>query len=263
MLTLKLLQNRVQHYLMNYDEAVFPDITQPQHDTVKARLDIYANAYRYRLIDILKADFITLCILLGDKPFEKIAMEYIDSFPSHYFTVRYFGSHFIDFLKKHPLSKKKPFITDMATFEWALVNIADTIDAPIVSLHDLTVFPQEEWGRLQFSEHPSLQLITLNSNVPAIWQANAEKKKLPKLKYTEQTRWRLWRQGVQSYYCSQSEAEALACSLMCQQKSFAEICERLCEYIPENEVPQIAAEYLLRWLNEGILSSVKLAPLIN
>ncbi len=260
MLTLKLLQNRVQHYLMNYDEAVYPDITKPQHDTVKARLEIYANAYRYRLIDILKADFITLCILLGDKPFEEIALEYIDSYPSHYFTVRYFASQFVDFLKKHALSKTQPFIVDMATLEWALVEIADTKDAPVLTLNDLTIFPQEEWGRLQFSGHPSLQMITLHSNVAAIWQANALKNELPALEYTDKSYWRLWRQGVQSFYYCQSEHEMLACSLMCQQKTFAEICEKLCEHLPEDEVPQIAAGYLLRWLNEGILSSARLAP---
>ena len=103
-------------------------------------------------------------------------------------------------------------------------------------------------------------MITLTSNVPLIWQAQAEKKELPAPEITDSQSWRLWRQGVQSYYFPNSEHEALACSLMCQQKTFAEICESLCEHLPEDEVPQIAAEYLLRWLNEGILSTVKLAP---
>lgn len=260
MLTLKKLQNNLQQYLMNYDSAINPYIAQPLNDSVQNRLNIYSNAYRYRLIDILKADFLALCVLLGDKKFEELAREYIDAYPSHYFTVRYFGSHFIQFLKNHEINKEAPYVTDMATFEWALVNTGDAADAPVITINDLAVIPQEQWGRLRFIEHPSLQMINLSSNVPSIWLANAEKRELPELEITEKQSWRLWRQGVQSYYFSISDQEALACSLMCQQKTFAEICEGLCEHLPEEEVPQATAQSLLRWLNEGILSSVTLAP---
>lgn len=260
MLTLKLLQNNLQYYLLHNDEAINQSIAQPQQDTVKARLDIYANAYRYRLVDILKADFLALCVMLGDEKFEQIALDYIALHPSHYFTVRHFGSHFIEFLKQQAMTKTDPAITDMATFEWALVNTSDAADAPVITLNDLTAIPQEQWGRLRFTEHPSLQIISLCSNVPAIWQANAEKNDLPPLEMTEKQNWRLWRQGVQSYYFPLSEHESLACLLMCKQKTFAEICESLCEHLPEQEVPQIVAGYLIRWLNEGILSTVSLAP---
>ena len=76
MLTLKILQNNLQHYLMNYDSAINKYIAQPQHDSVQNRLNIYANAYRYRLIDILKADYIAVCKILGDEKFEELAREY-------------------------------------------------------------------------------------------------------------------------------------------------------------------------------------------
>lgn len=260
MLTLKKLQNTLQQYLMNYDSEINPSIAQPLNDSVQNRLNIYSNAYRYRLIDILKADFITLCVLLGDKKFEELASEYIDKYPSHYFTVRYFGSHFEQFLKNHTIIKEASYVIDMAKFEWALVNTSDATDAPVISINDLAVFPQEQWGRLRFIEHPSLQMINLSSNVPTVWLANAEQNELPAIEMTEKQSWRLWRQGVQSFYFGMSDLESLACSLMCQQKTFAEICEGLCEHLPEEEVPQVTAQFLIRWLNEGILSSVSLAP---
>ena len=105
-------------------------------------------------------------------------------------------------------------------------------------------------------------MITLCSNVPAIWHATAEQKELPQIEISEKQHWRLWRQGVQSFYFPQTEHENLACLLMCKQKTFAEICESLCEHLPEQEVPQIVAGYLIRWLNEGILSTVNLAPVV-
>jgi hypothetical protein len=261
MLTLRKLQNNLQQYLMNNDSAINHYIVQPEHDSVQNRLNIYAYAYRYRLIDILKGDFVALCTLLGDKKFEELATEYIDAHPSHYFTVRYFGSHFIQFLKNNSINKFEPYLIDMATFEWALVHTGDAADSPVITINDLAVIPQEQWGRLRFTEHPSLQTISLASNVPLIWHANAEKKELPAIEmYDTPSTWRLWRQGVQSYYFSMSDQEALTLSFLCQQKTFAEICEGLCDHLPEEEVPETAAQFLLRWLNEGILSSVTLAP---
>lgn len=258
MLELKTLQNYFQNYVMTDDQKVHNYINKPQHDSIDVRLKIYAYAYRYRLINTLKYDYPVFCRLIGDCVFEKLANEYIDNFPSHYISVRNFGDRFCEFLRNQSEFKKDIYLCEMAEFEFALNSTCVSKDDPVLTTDDLAKIDPEQWGNLQFYAHDSLQMVNLTSNVPAIWHAHTTGAELPIVEYGEEKTWNFWRVGVQSYYSVNTEHQAIVLKLLTQQKTFAEICEALCAYLPEEQVPEQVASFLLRWINDGIISSTNI-----
>lgn len=258
MLALKTLQNYFQNYVISDKSEIAKYIVQPQHDSIEVRLQIYATAYRCRLINTLKYDFPVFCRLIGDKSFEKIGSDYVDAYPSHNFSIRYFGNHFCEFLRNRPELQQDKYLCEMAEFEFALNNTCVSTDDPVLVTADLAAIDPEQWGNLLFTVHSSLQLVNLTSNVPAMWHANSTSADMPEVEYGEAKTWNLWRLGVQSYYSVNTEHQALVLDLLRHGKTFAEVCEALCALLPEEEVPQQVAGFLLRWINEGIISSATL-----
>ena len=64
---------------------------------VQTRLAIYGDAYRSRLADALGSNFPALAKLL-DEEFHELALAYVDTHDSPYFSIRYYGDHLEEFL---------------------------------------------------------------------------------------------------------------------------------------------------------------------
>src|SRR5271167_3177839 len=62
------------------------------------RLEIYNRQYWFRLRDCFYDDYPGLRAVLGDKPFERLADEYLAKNPSRSFTLRNLGSRLVKFL---------------------------------------------------------------------------------------------------------------------------------------------------------------------
>jgi len=257
MLDLRALEISLQNYLLSGNSEVETHLANSNPEYAKQRLGVYAYAYFNRLIEILAVDFPCLCQLLGREKFDEVALLYIKAYPSHYFSVRYIGENFSIFLKQHPSYAEHPYYAEIANFEWALVNTGDAADAPILTVADLSAIPQEQWGSLHFNFHPSLQLIDLSWNITELWQAAIQDQPMPTPTLQQPQSCRLWRQQVQSYYFVDSDNEARVLNLLYKGKNFAEVCELLCDWLPEEEVPAFVVNCLIRWLNEGIISTVK------
>ena len=62
---------------------------------------------------------------------------------------------------------------------------------------------------------------------------------------------------LQNYFRSLSGAENAALTAAINSHPFAEICEVLGEWVPPEEVPLTAANYLNSWMNSGLISALK------
>ena len=88
------IQASFQDYLLTGDLSIMSAIVSDIRDA-KQRLEVYFNAYRIRLIDVLKADYPKLRLYMGDEEFEKLSLAYLKAFPSEHFSVRYLGQHLL------------------------------------------------------------------------------------------------------------------------------------------------------------------------
>ena len=62
------------------------------------RLDIYANMYFWRLLDILRGDYSALVAAVGDDRFHNLVTDYLLECPSAHPSVRNVGARLADFL---------------------------------------------------------------------------------------------------------------------------------------------------------------------
>jgi hypothetical protein len=251
---LKALQENFQDYLLEKNDFFAAQVVATPRINSKARLNIYQNAYGIRLMEILTSDFPILKKILGEEKFNKIAQDYVSAFPSQNFSIRYFGQNFSKFIAQH--SEIKSEHIEMASFEWALGAALDAADAPILTIEEMIQLPSEAWENLSLIPHSSLSSITLNYNIPEVWQQLSENNALCKFHSTEKITWLIWRKEQSICFNPTNQEEALIIQTFCEGKNFSEVCAGLCDWFDEEQVIQIATETLSHWIVQGIFSKV-------
>lgn len=224
---------------------------------VRTRLAIYFDAYRLRLIEALSAAYPKLKLLLGYDLFDTMARAYVRDYPSMYSNIRWYGDklqlHLLFTLPQHPIA------ADMANFEWALANAFDAEDVAELKLQDLAEIPPDNWGALQFGFQPALQIVPLHWNTVAVWKAlDAEEVPPAPAKCDSYTTWLIWRSDLNPQFRSLDKAEAMALQMAMSGDCFAEICKSLEAELSAEEATLLAAQYLAGWLEQGLISEVKL-----
>ena len=103
------------------------------------RLEVYNRQYWFRLIDCLYDDYRGLQAVLGQTKFNRLAIEYLDRYPSRCFTLRNLGSRLEEFLEERPdlIQPREELAKEMAKFEWAQVVAFDGPMETAVTVDDL------------------------------------------------------------------------------------------------------------------------------
>lgn len=251
------LQKEFQNYVFQHDKRMECEIVGTKRASAKTRLGIYSSAYRLRLLEALDTDYPGLRALAGDDEFEKLGYAYIESHPSTYFNMRWYGGEMSEFLKNTSPYDRHPVLSEMAAFEWAQALAFDAPNEPVLTIEDMNAVPGDAWPELVFKPHASVQRLNLEWNVPAFWKA-VEKKDDPQPPQKNQypIGWVLWRKNLQSYYRSLGVDEAWAIDAVHEGRNFAEICGGLCEWIDELQVARHAAGLLKTWIAEGMIKEV-------
>ena len=253
---LQRIQQNMMAFLLAKDDRIEADVANTKNSNAKQRLNIYGDGYGYRLHDALSENYPAIHTLLGDEDFLKVAYEYIESVPSHHFSLRYFGLKLEHFFKENYSSE--PYYAEMARFEWALRNAFDAKNQETISLDALQVIPVERWGDLQFTFHESVSRMDLEWNTPQLWAAiEAESDPIPPEKLEQPLAWLIWRQGLINHYRSLDVDEAWALDSAKAGVNFENLCQGVCEWIDEEHAPARVASFLGNWLNEGLLTDIK------
>jgi len=246
-----LFQEHVVHGTQENVEVFVGD----QKASAKERAGVYYNAYRLRLIEILRIDFPGLCALMTAEEFDALGERYLDAQPSHYPTVRWFGKHLAAFLANDVVLAERSCLAEMATFEWARGKAFDAADAEVVSVDELGAVPAHDWPSLRLEFHASLQRSVYTWNIGPIWRAvNAGESAPAPVRLSKPEQLALWRKGLVIYWRSFGEAEAWALDEFVSGGSFADVCAGLCDWFDAEEVPVEVAGMLRQWITEGLVT---------
>lgn len=256
------LQDVFQQYLIQGEQAAIkPMITDLNRFNAERGLKVYYDAYRIRLCEILKLDFPKTYYLMGDDNFDPAFDEYLKQFPSQHFSVRYFGQHFVAFLRNTEPYKNFPPLAEMAEFEWSVSFTIDAEDAPIVDVAAFQAIPPEQWPDLTFTLHPSVTSCQFSFNTPQLWQLIDNEEAInPPEKQASPIRWIFWRKGIKSYFRSCNIAQDKMLQGVQQGQSFGDLCESLLPMLPENEIPGFVAQTLYQWVQDQMITSIALSP---
>lgn len=224
---------------------------------VATRLAIYADAYRARLTEALEHNYPQLAQLLGARQFGEMARLCIDRYPSTHYSLRWFGERLEAFLSATTPYRERPFLAELARWEWSMTLAFDAADANALPRSALTARPPEQWGGLGFTFHPSMQLLSLDTNAALVWRALSRDEPPPEgTAPTTPCDWLLWRRGLQTLYRSLDTVEARALRAARSGATFAAICELLAGEMGEDRAALEAARLLARWLDEELVSSM-------
>ena len=256
MSSLRTLQSQFLAYL----RAPLTQMQGAVIDTAKIsadiRLKIYADAYRLRLIDALADNYPNLHALIGDDAFTELGARYLETQPSRHFSIRHFGHRLAEFVAEQLPYAQQPVLADLAHFEWMLRDVFDAADASALCHKDLAAIAPEFWPDVRFKLHPTVRRLDLTWNAPAIWKALDEQVDPPVPQINESIiAWLIWRHDLKIQFRSLGIDEAWAIDALQRNSTFAELCAGLCEWVDESRAPLHAAQFIQRWLTDGVLSN--------
>jgi len=254
--TLVALQRSLQAHVIDGDDAIVNAIDCTDTVPADTRLKIYSDAYRLRLIEALEANFPALAKLLGDEAFSRVTQEYMTIHPSRHFSIRWFGHRLSEFLSESPDYRDQPWLGELANWEWKIATAFDAADTTLITIDDIARVSPDEWAELRFALHPSVQRISLATNVVSIVKAVATDSEIPTPTRLDATvDWLIWRQDLGVQYRSLEPAEAAALEAISVNATFGEMCEVIAEHAAEEDAPLQAASYLKTWLGEQLLTA--------
>ncbi|MCW8931458.1 MAG: DNA-binding domain-containing protein [Gammaproteobacteria bacterium] len=254
---LKSLQQEMLSWLQEAKPQIKQSVTGTEKVSADTRLDIYFNAYRFRLIEALQETFPALHTLLGDEDFFNLGMEYLTANPSKHFSLRFFGHQMSSFLNTSEHFKDQPVLSEMAHFEWLLRDAFDAKNSEILNIEALQQIDPQSWPELKFVFHPTVHRVDLSFNTPQLWQAiDQEEPPIDIVKNEYPIAWCLWRKDLRTLYRSMDVDEAWAMDAMLSGHNFTDICSGVCEWVDEQHAAVRVAGFIQNWINEGMIQKV-------
>lgn len=220
-----------------------------------ARIRIYADMYRARLVDVLREDYPRLASLLGCDAFAALAARYLAAHPSRHPSVRYVGDRFAAWLGTR--DDVPPYAADLARLEWARVDAFDAADAAPARLVDLQPIPQDEWPALRFCPIPACRVVESAWPIHEIWAAGDPDAETSHAEWVPSpTVVRVWREEFAVTHAAMGEDEQRAFAALARGESFAEICAAIERGLDADAAAHQVGAILLRWLEDGLLVTV-------
>jgi hypothetical protein len=248
------LQQQFQDYLLQASPdggAIGAAIASQPQLPAADRLAIYYKAYRIRLREALDDAFAKTGLYLGDELFAEVCEGFVASHPSTVRNLRWYGRQFSAFLAQE--LEQHPQVAELAAFEWALGMAFDAEDAPVLCADDLRHLAPEDWAGITFTVHPSVQMLDMNCNAVAIWQA-LDKDDAPPDPVHGAGHWLVWRNELRPQFRSMNDVECRALRGLQLGSSFAEVCAAAAAAgANSNPAAQLAA-CLRTWLDDAVLS---------
>lgn len=236
-----------------------------------ARANIYNQMYYLRLLETLRNDFDCIEYFVGTTAFEQLAADYLEAHPPSHYSLRYVGRHMMTFLERYQPLQQYGFLTELATFEWAIISSFDAPEHSTLTMEHVQQLPPETWAELSLQLSPSVQILSCHWPIDTIretWKTQATKEDgstefissnasltSGKPELPAQTRTHAmdictlitWRPELDVQYRRLTTNEASLLPQLQHGISFGTLCEQC-------GTPEQAAGLLKRWIEDGLLT---------
>jgi hypothetical protein len=216
------------------------------------RVDIYANMYFYRLLEVLQEDFPATLAMLGTDRFHNLITGYLIEYPPAHFSIMYAGRHLADFLRDHPTREEFPFIADLARLERALIEVFHGTDARHLDAEQMRAIAPANWPSMRLALHPALDILQFEWKVPEVLRA-VERGEEPATPIRDRINVMVWRYRNVAHYREIDAAERELITSIANGISFAEICAMIAAGAEEENAAAVVNQRLEVWLRDGML----------
>jgi len=223
------------------------------------RVEIYANMYFYRLLEVLSEDYPATLAVLGETNFHNLITGYLIEYPPNHPSVIGAGKSLAAFLRDHPLRRIFPFLADLASLERAAIDVFCAADAPLLEASELQAVSPDRWGRIKMRRIPATAILKTHWAVAEVLRAVEEKRdwQRPARRSGDIL---VWRRNSKVEYRELDDRESSALAILSRPIEFQKVCEVLAGDLAEDTAPREIGNTLARWLSEGILAPVEHKP---
>lgn len=218
------------------------------------RLDIYANMYFFRLLDVVQEHYPATRALFGDVGFHNLITDYLLHHPPAHFSVRHVGDHLPDFVATHAAGLGRPYLAELAQLEQGINDAFDAEDQPALSPADLADVPVAGWAGMRLHLHPSVRLLRGDWGVHTV-RGQVDRGEPAAVPLPEPTALCVWRQDLVVVHRAIDIAEYEALLLVQQGATFGAICSAAAADQGELQGAQRMAAVLAGWVGRGCLSA--------
>ena len=251
---LRVVQQRFQQHMLGHGDA--SELLAGSAERRMRGLDIYANAYRRRLVEALTDAYAKTCAWLGAEAFDRVALKYIEQHeqhPPHTRNLRWYAAHLAEHLPAD--LPQRAAVRELVQLEWALRGAFDGPDSAVLDSRCLSEIPPRDWADLRWRPVPTAQLLPFNFNTVAVWQAlDDEHAAPPSERGPSAVYWLVWRKALQPHFRSLSAAEAGLLQAQLEGTCFAQACVQAQAQFDGLDAEQIGA-HLRQWLDDGVLAA--------
>ena len=212
-------------------------------------LAVYQNNYRGSLMACLEDTYPHTMTWLGEEAFAAAAADHITRVPPHSWTLD-------DYAQGLPESLAEAFVYDpevgeLAALELALSEVFIAEDAAALGVADLGGV---DWESAVLRLVPSVRLLKMATNAPAIWSALAAGDAPPPEEMAPAIRPLLiWRQEYTCVFRETTEDERDVLPRLGQGLSFAALCEEMVSRHGADDGVARAGGLLGQWAADGLL----------
>jgi len=220
--------------------------------SARDRLDVYYNAYRLRLIDVLMDTFEHTAVYLGDDWFNQLATDFVQSHHSTYKNIGLYGKEFPGFLAERLPEDME--VSELALMDWKLRRAFDGADSTVMTQDDLQQLASEGTS-IRLHAVPTLTTCMQQFNTLDIWHAINQEETPPTVEQLpEAIELLIWRKGHSPHFRSLSKIESAAIACVRSGESLDAIGAALEKDFPDADVANEFGIMLHRWLDDEIIS---------
>lgn len=134
------------------------------------RVEVYAQAYFFRLLDVLATQYPVVQGYLGKDDFHDAVTDFLLVHPSRSPNLHDLGDPFPEFLSAHPAAKAHPFLPGFARVERALAHAIDAAFGHPLAATAVASLPVARW--------PEFRLVPSAARVEAAWDMRGARRDL-------------------------------------------------------------------------------------
>jgi hypothetical protein len=237
-------------------EAIERVVSPSRRMSSAERLDIYRFAYRARLVECLADDYPVLKHALGETSFESLCHAYIDRHPSRSPNLNFFGKHMASFCRESGAT----FNADLATLEWAMVEVLHAAPAARLSLEELTSIAPAAWASARFEPSATVRVFEFAYPVGAYLQA-VRMGEGPELPASGWSATAVFRDGATIWRMDLSRAMCALLQALFRGRSLGTAFDELADHrlITDNQGPEVMG-WFRDWVGHGIFGAISVSP---
>jgi hypothetical protein len=211
------------------------------------RIEIYADAYRTRLLDVLRADFPVTVRTLGEERFDAIAHGFLREGPSLDGDVAQLALRFPPWLQE----QGPAWSVDVARLEAARVAVFGAADDAPLALADLQALAPDDWPALRLALVASTARVDTSHAVAEYWSSSPPAREPA----AGEERYLVWRIGFGpgADHRRLDPLESVLLDGVALGETFASLCERAAATVGEATAAEQTAGWLLRWVRDGVV----------